>query len=139
MRRDEILGLRWEHIDLGKKTVFLPMTKNGLSRWVSLSDEAVTMLSKAPKDRDATFPVTEVASRQAWDRLRTRANITDLTFHDLRHETISRMFDHGMMMKYGSGGVTRTPGTRIMIKLLQLFFIIFNNLQAQKSGVLKSV
>ena len=40
--------------------------------------------------------MTDVAFRQAWDRLRTRANISDLTFHDLRHEAISRMFDNGM-------------------------------------------
>jgi integrase len=96
MRRGEILGLRWEHIDLGKKTVFLPMTKNGSSRWVPLSDEAVAKLSKAPRDTDRPFPVTDVAFRQAWDRLRTRADITNLTFHDLRHEAISRMFDGGM-------------------------------------------
>ena len=96
MRRGEILGLRWEHIDLNKKTVFLPMTKNGLSRWVPLSDEAITKLSRAPKEADRPFPVTDVAFRQAWDRLRTRATITNLTFHDLRHEAISRMFDRGM-------------------------------------------
>ena len=42
--------------------------------------------------------MTDVAFRQAWDRLRTRANKTDLTFHDLRHEAISRMFDKGMMI-----------------------------------------
>ena len=96
MRRGEILGLRWEHIDLDKKTVFLPMTKNGSSRWVPLSDEAITKLSKAPKDSERPFPVTDVAFRQAWDRLRTRADINDLTFHDLRHEAISRMFDSGM-------------------------------------------
>ena len=84
MRRGEILGLRWEHIDLDKKTVFLPMTKNGSSRWVPLSDEAIAKLSKAPTGTDHPFPVTDVAFRQAWDRLRTRADITDLTFHDLR-------------------------------------------------------
>ena len=96
MRRGEILGLRWEHIDLDKGAVFLPMTKNGSSRWVPLSDEAVAKLREAPKDTDRPFPVTDVAFRQAWDRLRTRANMTDLTFHDLRHEAISRMFDNGM-------------------------------------------
>ena len=96
MRRGEILGLRWEHIDLDKKTVFLPMTKNGSSRWVPLSDEAVAKLSKASRDAEQPFPVTDVAFRQAWDRLRTRANINDLTFHDLRHEALSRMFDNGM-------------------------------------------
>ena len=96
MRRGEILGLCWEHIDLDKKTAFLPMTKNGSSRWVPLSDEAVAKLREAPLNTDRPFPVTEVAFRQAWDRLRTRANINDLTFHDLRHEAISRMFDSGM-------------------------------------------
>ena len=48
MRRGEILGLRWEHIDLDRKTAFLPITKNGSSRWVPLSDEAFAKLSKAP-------------------------------------------------------------------------------------------
>jgi integrase len=96
MRRGEILGLRWEHIYLEKKTVFLPMTKNGSSRWVPLNDEAVAQLTKAPKDTGRPFPLTDVAFRQAWDRLRTRADINDLTFHDLRHEAISRMFDNGM-------------------------------------------
>ena len=96
MRRGEILGLRWEHMDLDKRTAFLPMTKNGRSRQVPLSEVAIEQLIKAPKDTDRPFPVTDVAFRQAWDRLRRRANITDLTFHDLRHEAISRMFDSGM-------------------------------------------
>ena len=44
-----------------------------------------------------------------------------------------------LLEKNGSGGGTRTPDTRIMIKLLQIFIHNFNNLKAQKSGVLKSV
>ena len=96
MRRGEILGLSWEHIDLDQRTAFLPMTKNGRSRQVPLSEAAIEQLSKAPKDTERPFPVTDVAVRQAWDRLRVRAGIDDLTFHDLRHEAISRMFDDGM-------------------------------------------
>lgn len=96
MRRSEILGLRWEHIDFANSRAYLPITKNGSPRWVSLSDKARYQLIKAPKDTDAPFAVTEVAFRQAWDRLRLRAGISDLTFHDLRHEAISRMFDSGM-------------------------------------------
>ena len=37
------------------------------------------------------------------------------------------------------GGGTRTPDTRIMIKLLQLFIFYLSCLQAHKLGVLKSV
>ena len=72
------------------------MTKNGSSRWVPLSDEAIAKLSEAPKDSERPFPVTDVAFRQAWDRLRHRADITDLTFHGLRHEAISRFFEMGL-------------------------------------------
>ena len=96
MRRGEILGLSWEHIDLHQRTAFLPMTKNGRSRQVPLSEAAIEQLSKVPRDTERPFPVTDVAMRQAWDRLRVRAGIHDLTFHDLRHEAISRMFDDGM-------------------------------------------
>ena len=96
MRRSEILGLRWEHIDEEKQSVFLPMTKNGTSRRVPLSDKAFETLMSIEATRDAPFPITDIAFRQAWDRLRRRADITDLTFHDLRHEAISRLFESGL-------------------------------------------
>ncbi|MCH1515668.1 MAG: site-specific integrase [Alphaproteobacteria bacterium] len=96
MRRGEILGLKWEDIDWTKNQVLLPLTKNGRSRWVPLSSLAIEHLRPVPQTSNLVFPVTDVAFRQAWDRLRSRAGINDLTFHDLRHEAISRMFESGM-------------------------------------------
>ena len=96
MRRGEILSLRWEHIDEEKQSVFLPMTKNGTSRRVPLSDKAFETLLSIKTISDTPFPITDIAFRQAWDRLRHRADITDLTFHDLRHEAISRLFESGL-------------------------------------------
>ena len=98
MGRGEILRLRWEDIDLDKKTVFLSKTKNDSSGWAPLNDEAFAKLSKAPTSTDRPFPVNEVAFRQARNRLQHRADVSDLAFHDLRHETISRMFDSGIKM-----------------------------------------
>ena len=40
--------------------------------------------------------VSEVAVRQAWERLERRSGLMDLNFHDLRHEAISRMFEKGL-------------------------------------------
>jgi integrase len=54
------------------------------------------LLERSPKEDYCVFPITDVAVRQAWDRLRKRAHITDLKFHDLRHEGISRLFEGGM-------------------------------------------
>jgi len=97
MRRGEILGLTWDNIDLKRRTAFLPLTKNGSSREVPLSTKAVCVLQQ---QRSRTglhpFPVTSNAFRLAWDRLRGRAGLNDLRFHDLRHEAISRFFEMGL-------------------------------------------
>ena len=93
MRRGEILSLRWEHVDEEKRSVFLPITKNGTSRRVPLNDKAFEILLSTKTTNNTCFPITHIAFRQAWDRLRRRADITDLTFHDLRHEAISRLFE----------------------------------------------
>ena len=96
MRRSEILGLEWSHIDWEKSRALLPLTKNGRARWVPLSDLALRHISHAPRTANRAFPITDVAFRQAWDRLRKRAGILDLTFHDLRHEALSQKFEAGM-------------------------------------------
>jgi integrase len=38
------------------------------------------------------------AVRLAWERLRRRAGIEGLNFHDLRHEAISRFFEKGLSL-----------------------------------------
>ena len=96
MRRGEILGLLWTNIEWSKQRALLPITKNGRSRWVPLSELALKHIDQAPRTTDRVFPITDDAFRQAWDRLRKRAGITDLTFHDLRHEGLSRKFESGM-------------------------------------------
>ena len=96
MRRGEILNLEWKNIDTKNHRVLLPLTKNGRSRWVPLNDKALANITRSTRSSDRVFPITDVAFRQAWDRLRNRAGIADLTFHDLRHEAISRMFEAGL-------------------------------------------
>jgi integrase len=96
MRRGEILGLTWANINMETNTAFLPNTKNGKSRRVPLSSKAREVLQKLPITNDKVFPITDVAFRQAWDRLRQRSGVIDLTFHDLRHEGISRLFERGL-------------------------------------------
>ena len=98
MRRGEILGLRWEHVDLNRRIAYLPLTKNGSSREVPLSTKAAKVLTaqRQRNDTPSPFPVTPNGFRLAWDRLRRRAGLSDLRFHDLRHEAISRFFELGL-------------------------------------------
>ena len=92
MRKGEILGLRWEHIDLRKRTAFIPQTKNGEPRIVPLSSAAVQILKALPRNLQGTvFPVTKCTLSAAIERARTKAKIDDFHFHDLRHMAITRL------------------------------------------------
>ena len=96
MRRSEILRMKWEHLGLDNKRLLLPIKKNGSSRWVPQSDKAIKIFKDVPRTDDHVFPITDVALRQSSERLRNRANLIDFTFHNLRHEAISRMFEKGL-------------------------------------------
>ncbi len=92
MRRSELLGLRWEHIDLGRRTIFLQLTKNGTSRTVPLSTHAIQILTEMPRNIDGrVFPVTHEVVSQAFNRARKQAGVKDVRFHDLRHMAITNL------------------------------------------------
>ena len=92
MRRGEILGLRWEHIDLQKRTAFIPLTKNGEPRTIPLSLAAIEILDSIPRNlRGEVFPVNRTTLSAAIERARIKAGLEDFHFHDLRHMGISRL------------------------------------------------
>ena len=47
MRRGEILGLRWEHINFQKRTAFIPITKNGESRLGAVARRRIQLPSES--------------------------------------------------------------------------------------------
>jgi integrase len=96
MRRGEILAMRWVDIDFNVRTLSIPITKNGHSRTIPLTGEAVRILQEVRNEDIKVFPITANSLRMAWDRLVIRAKIEDLHFHDLRHEAISRFFEKGL-------------------------------------------
>ena len=96
MRRSELLGLTWDNINLKNRTAYLPDSKNGSSRTVPLSSKALALISDLNKTQAYLFPVSDNAIRLSWDKLKKRAKLNDLRFHDLRHEAISRFFERGL-------------------------------------------
>ncbi|GGF07586.1 hypothetical protein GCM10007285_39370 [Stappia taiwanensis] len=96
MRRGEILGLVWENIDLKARTAAIHQTKNGHARTVPLSAAAVAILNTFHSRSGAVFPISANALRLSWERVKERAQLRDLRFHDLRHEAVSRFFELGL-------------------------------------------
>lgn len=97
MRRGELLGARWQNLDLEKRTLLIPMTKNGHPRTVPLDAAALAVIGRLPRGgEDRLLPLSDEAVKLAWKRLIKRAAILDLHFHDLRHEAITRFFERGL-------------------------------------------
>ena len=96
MRRSELLTMRWDDVDLEARTVLLRNTKNGLPRTVPLSTRALNVIKDTPRCGMTVFMVSANALRLAWERLKRRAGVSGLRFHDLRHEAVSRFFERGL-------------------------------------------
>lgn len=92
MRASEITGMKWENI--AEKYVLLPDTKNGLSRKVPLSNQAKELLGLMRglhPENVLTLTNANTLSQYFWQVTTEQLKIEDLTFHDSRHEAITRL------------------------------------------------
>jgi integrase len=110
MRQSEILNLRKRQVDLAARVVRLADTKNNFARTVPLTAAATTALKSAvenplrPKDCDLVFfgePGKDGQRRayqfaKIWTDIKETLGISDLHFHDLRHEAVSRLVEGGL-------------------------------------------
>lgn len=96
-RRGEILALSWNDVDLTRRTATLQVTKSGQPRRIPLSTVCVAMLESLPRSVDGRiFPVSMEAVKQAYERAVARAGISNFTFHDLRHDALTRLAKNGL-------------------------------------------
>lgn len=110
MRSSEINGLRCEQVDLTKRLVRLSQTKNGDTRTVPLSEEATDVFKLAlgnplrPAGCNLVFfgePGRDgkrhpYAFSKVWGKIKKKLGLIDFTFHDLRHEAVSRLVEGGL-------------------------------------------
>ncbi|MBW8785275.1 MAG: tyrosine-type recombinase/integrase [Novosphingobium sp.] len=90
-RLNEIVKLRWEHVDLAEAVLRLPDSKTG-AKVVHLGHAAVDLLAAIeprplnPHVIVGTLPGKPLSDLQPfWQRVRTRAGLQGVRIHDLRH------------------------------------------------------
>lgn len=105
MRRGEIFGLEWQHVDLanGYLTIIASNSKSGQGRHIPLNNEAKITLSNWLADTDDSGfvfkgsnskPLTDI--KRTWNTLLTEAKIDNFRFHDLRHHFASKLVMAGV-------------------------------------------
>lgn len=97
LRRGEVAALRWEQVDLKRRCLTLSATdtKTRTARTVPLSPAALEVLRSVPRQLGGSvFGMSANAISMCWKRVIDKTGIKNLTFHDLRHEAISRLFEN---------------------------------------------
>jgi integrase len=98
MRRSELLSLRWADVDLEDGIARIVRSKNGKPRTIPLTPRATALLKSLDRSNQRILPISPNGLRLAWTRLCRRAKVSNLHFHDLRHEAISRFFELGLSL-----------------------------------------
>ena len=90
-RHAEVLTMRWEDVSLSRAEWRIPQTKAGRPHLLPLPQALVTLLSSLPRvegvsyvfpGQDGKGPLQSI--KRPWDRIRMKAGIPDVRFHDLR-------------------------------------------------------
>ena len=101
-RREEALQARWENVDLNTGQWWLPVTKNGRGRYVTLSEDAKALLAAQPSrgtspwvfpGRDGEKPLNN--PRKAFSLVLAAAGVEHTRIHDLRHSFASLAVNSG--------------------------------------------
>ena len=93
MRQGEIWGMEWKHVHTNERYVHLPLTKNGTARNVPLSSAAAGLLEcMATKGQlGRVFKSNQESAGAIFRSSLKLAGIDGLTFHDTRHEALTRL------------------------------------------------
>lgn len=99
MRQGELLSLTWRQINKKNRIAMLDdpeKIKNEEPRAVPLSPTALMVLDALPRSTTGlVLPVERMTLYHAFGYACQRAKVKDYTFHDLRHEALSRLAERG--------------------------------------------
>jgi len=101
-RLGEICRIEWSDVDFEKAQVEIkdmkhPRKKKGNNVVLNLPARAIELIKRQPKAPGElrVFPYAESTIGAAYQRACKAASIEGLTFHDLRHEGVSHLFELG--------------------------------------------
>lgn len=103
MRKTEILSLEWKNVDLENRIITILVQKNRKKSYIPISNTLLKEFKKlyAKKSSKYVFvnPLTNqpyVNIRNTFNKVLKQANITDFTFHALRHTACTRLLEQGV-------------------------------------------
>ncbi|MGI9068978.1 MAG: site-specific integrase [Pyrinomonadaceae bacterium] len=99
MRRGEILGLQWEHVNFPARTIFIARSKTGRTRTIPMNDVVFKELMALKQDAgplefvfsNSRTGVNIDSIKTGWRSTCEDAGLVNLRFHDTRHTFATRL------------------------------------------------
>lgn len=112
MRRGEIMNMVWSEIDWTNRVIYLPITKNGESRYCPLSSSAFKVLTQWAENSKITqgneqsnnkvFNVHPDTVSHMFSEACDAAGLKGFRFHDLRHTATTNLIKKGLSIMEAS-------------------------------------
>jgi integrase len=98
MRRGEITNIQRSHIEFNQQRLYVPIAKNGYSRYVPLNKRATEILKVRLENTPSNklYNVTPESLSKAFRRSCKRLGIKGLPFHGMRHSAITKYARKGL-------------------------------------------
>jgi integrase len=132
MRRSEIFDLCHDRINYSDNVAHISKTKNGVPRDVPLSQKAMAVIKRQPKQGNGKVFSGWTSIDAVTNDFRVVAGsvgLEHLTFHDTRHEATSRLFEKG----FGIMEVATITGHKSLVMLERYTHMTAKNL-AERLG-----
>jgi integrase len=117
LRLGDVLGLKWNSVNLSERTLSLADSKAG-PRPVQLSAPAAALINAVEhrtgyvvSGDGGTTPLTTITLEQGWKRLRKRAGLQNARIHDLRHSVAT----HGAILGASAFAIRDLLGQKTLV------------------------
>jgi integrase len=108
-RKSELLERQWSEIDLERREVLAPVTKNGTPRVLFFQSETADLMKRVYPSRDANallfqgnVPGQPVTFRRAWVTVTKEVGLPDLHIHDIRHAAAASLLRSSVTLGAGA-------------------------------------
>lgn len=116
MRAGEVANLTWPNVNLENRVAHISHSKNGFSRDVPLTKEAIRILQQVRTDNIYVFNLKSSQIESAFIKAKQRSLIKDLHYHDSRANAITKL-----SQKVDILTLARISGHRDL-KMLQVYY-----------------
>lgn len=104
-RKSELLERTWSDVDLDKREILAPTTKNGTPRVLFFSEQTAQLLKRVYAKRipekllfEGRVPGQPISFRRIWGVITKEAGLPDLHMHDVRHAAAASLLRAGVTL-----------------------------------------